>query len=324
MGVLSNDLFGRLRCATCKGMVARREQLVCGACGARYPVVRDVPIVIDEANSLFRIAECAATAHEVTSASHPQTWTDRARAALRKLAPTAGENLAGEAMLRLLAAKLRAESPRPRVLVIGGRTLGVGMKIFADDPAFDLAEADIAFGPRTNLVMDGGSIPFEDATFDAVIAQAVLEYVPDPFRVADEIHRVLRPRGWVYAESPFMQQVHGGAYDFFRFTHVGHRRLLRRFEEHRSGIACGPAMALSWSYRYFLRALADGRAYRTVSSMFANLTSSWLVAADSHIQERPGAYDAASAFYFLGTRSERALSDREILTYYRGEWRLRG
>lgn len=323
MGVLSNDLFVRLRCAACRGSFARRGHLECGACGRRYPVVRDVPIVIDEASSLFRISECAATAHE-GSESQPYAWRDRARDALRRLAPTAGANLSGESMLRLLASKLRAESPRPRVLVIGGRTLGVGMKIFADDPAFDLAEADIAFGPRTNLVMDGGSIPFEDATFDAVIAQAVLEYVPDPFRVADEIHRVLRPGGWLYAESPFMQQVHGGAYDFFRFTHVGHRRLLRRFEEHKSGVACGPAMALSWSYRYFLRALAEGRAYRMASSMFANLTSSWLVAADPHLQERPGAYDAASAFYFLGTRSERALTDREIIGYYRGEWRLRG
>ncbi len=44
-----------------------------------------------------------------------------------------------------------------------------------------------------------------------------------------EIHRVLKDDGIVYADTPFMQQVHEGAYDFTRFTLSGHRWLFKNF-----------------------------------------------------------------------------------------------
>lgn len=324
MAVLNPTLLARLRCAACQGALSRQEHaLICGACGASFPVVRGVPIVIDEAKSLFRVAECAATAEAEAAGHGGVSWREKARAALERLGPPVGINMAGAPMLKLLASKLREETPAPRVLVLGGGSLGVGMRALTDDPAFVLAESDIAFGPRTNVILDAHHLPFEDATFDAVVAQAVFEYIIDPFHVADEIHRVLRPRGWVYTESPFMQQVHGGPYDFFRFSHLGHRRLFRMFEEERSGIVCGPGMALSWSYRYFLRALGEGKAYRAATSFLANLTSDWITKLDPCLQDSPGAYDAASAFYFLGRRAEAPLSDREIVASYRGAWKIR-
>lgn len=42
-------------------------------------------------------------------------------------------------------------------------------------------------------------------TFDAVIAQAMLEYVVVSYQCVDEIVRVLKPTGLVYAETPFMR-----------------------------------------------------------------------------------------------------------------------
>ena len=39
----------------------------------------------------------------------------------------------------------------------------------------------------------------------------------------------------MYAETPFMQQVHEGAYDFTRFTVLGHRCLFKYFEKNDSG-----------------------------------------------------------------------------------------
>ncbi len=64
--------------------------------------------------------------------------------------------------------------------------------------------------------------------------------------MAAEIHRVLRPGGIVYADTPFLQQVHEGAYDFTRFTDSGHRFLFRRFERIDSGsvAGCGHGAAL--------------------------------------------------------------------------------
>lgn len=320
MKTIDEHLLGSLRCPACRGRLSLApDSATCAACSAKFPVVRGVPVLVDESKSVFKIADCVATDG---ARERPPTWKDKVRGTLQKVIGSTGENLSGREKLGLLAGRLREESKAPRVLILGGASIGVGAEALVLDPAFTVVESDIVFGPRTNLVCDAHEIPFEDGTFDAVVAQAVLEYVIDPFRVVDEIHRVLRPRGFVYAESPFMQQVHGGAYDFFRFTHVGHRRLFRRFEEVDSGVTCGSGMALRWSYRYFLRNLTHYKPLRAAADMFAVATSRWISRFDRELKDTPAMYDAASAFYFLGRRSETAISDQEILASYRGAWKM--
>ena len=49
--------------------------------------------------------------------------------------------------------------------------------------------------------IDAQSIPFEDATFDAVIANHMLYHVPDKPKAIAEIKRVLKPGGHVFATS---------------------------------------------------------------------------------------------------------------------------
>ena len=140
----------------------------------------------------------------------------------------------------------------------------------------------------------------------------------DPIRVVSEIHRVLVDGGLVYSEIPFMQQVHGGKYDFTRFTLLGHRRLYRCFDEVRSGAQGGPGMALAWSLWYFMRALAPGRAGRAVAAVLARLLFFWLKYVDTFVVARPAAIDAASGTFFLGRRRTAAVSDVEVLASYRG------
>jgi ubiquinone/menaquinone biosynthesis C-methylase UbiE len=49
---------------------------------------------------------------------------------------------------------------------------------------------------------DLSSLPFGDASFDAVVLQDVIEHVTDPARVLHEITRVLRPGGVLYLSTP--------------------------------------------------------------------------------------------------------------------------
>ena len=93
------------------------------------------------------------------------------------------------------------------------------------------------------VICDAHDLPFKEKSFDAIICQAVLEHVADPYRCVEEMFRVLKPKKFIYVETPFMQQVHMAPYDFTRFTYLGHRRLFRRFKEIDSGIACGPGMS---------------------------------------------------------------------------------
>ena len=168
------------------------------------------------------------------------------------------------------------------------------------------------------MICDAHCLPFEDNSFDGVIIQAVLEHVVDPWRCVEEIYRVLKEDGLVYAETPFIQQVHGGRYDFTRFTHLGHRRLFRKFEEIDSGAVCGPGMALAWSYRYFLLSFTSSRFLRRLIGIFSRLTSFYLPYLDYFLINNPGTLDAASAYYFLGRKSTCVLSDRDLINRYKG------
>jgi SAM-dependent methyltransferase len=314
-GAVCGDRLAGLRCPKCASPLTRREeQVVCqnAACGAAFPVVDGVPIVIDEGHSVFAIDEI------IREHRRPRSPSMAAARALAGFVPALGRNAVSHtnypAFARLLAAKGRAT----RVLVLGGRILGDGLSTIIGTPGIQFLETDVGFGPRTRLVCDAHEIPFPDETFDGVIIQAVLEHVVDPYRCVEEVHRVLRDGGIVYAETPFMQQVHSGRYDFTRFTDLGHRRLFRRFEETSRGPGGGPGSALAWSYSYFLLSFPRSRPLRIAMRVFAALTAFWLKYFDRLLLQRPGAQDAAWGFYFLGRKSARVLSDRELIGLYRG------
>ncbi len=140
----------------------------------------------------------------------------------------------------------------------------------------------------------------------------------DPIQCVAEIHRTLNTNGIVYAETPFMQQVHMREYDFTRYTHLGHRRLFRNFEEIKSGCVAGPGTALAWSYSYFLMSFASGRFMKNILKTFAYFTSFFLKYFDYLVKNKPGAYDAASMLFFMGKKSNIVLSDKALLKGFKG------
>jgi len=313
---LSQGVQDLLRCPVCRARMKQTEQqFECAnsACASRFPVVDGIPVLINEQSSLFSIDDFV---------SHRRTFFANVGEAPRKrivpsLKLTIGKNIKGKSNFDRMADVLFAQSTSPRVLVLGGSVLGQGMEPLAGNGAVELVETDVAFGARTMLICDAHDIPFENGTFDGVVAQAVLEHVVDPYRCCEEIHRVLRDRGVVYAETPFMQQVHS-RYDFTRFTRLGHRRLFRRFEEIDSGAVGGPGMALAWSYKYFLMSGTESRPLKRLIRAFAGLTSFYLKYFDYYLIDKPSALDAASGYYFMGRKAERVLSDRELMKLYKG------
>ena len=65
---------------------------------------------------------------------------------------------------------------------------------------------------------DGSRLPFLDGSLDTVLCTEVLEHVPQPGRLVDEMARVVRPGGRVLLTVPFIQPLHELPSDYFRFT----------------------------------------------------------------------------------------------------------
>ncbi len=73
----------------------------------------------------------------------------------------------------------------------------------------------------TDVMAVAECLPFEDAVFDAVHSNAVLEHVKDPFACAAEILRVLKPGGELMCCVPFLQPYHGYPNHYYNMTHQG-------------------------------------------------------------------------------------------------------
>lgn len=310
------EMFKELRCPGCLDQLAEVENfLSCQntTCLKKFPVVNGIPILINEEMSVFNIQDFLD--HKETTFNLREGKLD---SIAKKIVPSISNNIKAKANYKKLLSLLLSQTPHPKVLVVGGSILGEGIEHLLSEPKLTLIESDVTFGPRTQIIFDAHNIPFPNEFFDCVIIQAVLEHVVDPQRCVKEVHRILNKNGIVYAETPFMQQVHMGRYDFHRFTHLGHRRLFRDFSEIESGAVCGPGMALAWAYSHFIFSFSGSKKVRKYFIPFTRITSFFWKYFDYFLINKPGALDAASGYFFMGKKSEYPLDDRDLLKLYRG------
>lgn len=95
----------------------------------------------------------------------------------------------------------------------------VGLEI--DTPeARSRGVADVFYG--------GGAFPFEDASFDSLLCNQVLEHVFEPDGFLGEAKRVLVPGGRMVLTVPFVWDEHEQPHDFARYSTFGLKALLVR------------------------------------------------------------------------------------------------
>ena len=78
--------------------------------------------------------------------------------------------------------------------------------------------ADIESGPGVDLVIaNTAALPFEDSSFDYVVASSVFEHDPTFWSTFSEMVRVLKNGGSIYINSPSNGMIHRYPIDVFRF-----------------------------------------------------------------------------------------------------------
>ena len=275
----------------------------------RFPIVDRWPVMVDFEQSVLIEHDLLATAAS-SPVSRPKGAGLKERI-LQYLVPTASPVSAG--IIRQFCQLVKSVRERPVVLVVGGGRVGDDNRELYEDPAVRVISFDIYASNTVQFIADAHQIPLRDASVDGVLIQAVLEHVLEPWRVVAEIHRVLGTGGLVYAETPFLQQVHEGPYDFTRFTESGHRFLFKRFEAIRSGVLEGPGTQLLWTINHVANGVFRSR---RIGTLF-RIAFGWIKHLD-RIIPADFATDSACSVFLLGRKSTTELSGRDVARWYRG------
>ena len=184
-------LLDILACPICKVPLELHEgTLLCTQQGHRYPVINGVPILFPEADQREVCHEAPLDVREEYAA-----WVHR--------------NV------------LRSLANNQVVLDVGSGNVTV------NDP--NIVRMDVTLTPYVDIVADVHALPFLDESLDYVMSLAVLEHLHQPFVASQEMYRVLKRGGYVYADTNFVFCYHGYPHHYFNFSIHGIQRVFADF-----------------------------------------------------------------------------------------------
>lgn len=305
-----NNFLSITICPKCKSRIMLNEHgilctnISCSNQKDGFLMVNGKPALVDFDNSVieFEVLKKTSAASLVKrSISFPVI-----RRKIRQLLNGSGKRTIQN--LSKIDAKLTQQVPS-RILIVGGGSIGAGTEEFMKKYVNSIISFDVYYSENVDFIADGHSIPLQDQSVDVVIIQAVLEHVFNPAEVVNECYRVLSPNGIIYAETPFLQHVHEGAYDFTRYTVLGHRLLFKKFKKIDVGYVGGLGQSLLWSVEYFTAGLFRSRVVgKLVKTFFF-----WIRWIEKIIPDRYNS-DGACGTFFLGEKCE-TIEEERIIDY---------
>lgn len=134
------------------------------------------------------------------------------------------------------AQKFRKRFPQDKLLL----NIGSGVHGFTGN----VLNVDIFPYKGVDVVANAEQLPFADNSVDGAICESLLEHVPNPRKIVEEMYRVLKPGGSMYIVIPFVYPFHASPNDFYRWSVTGLKELLRGGEIERIAPRSGPTSAL--------------------------------------------------------------------------------
>jgi SAM-dependent methyltransferase len=111
------------------------------------------------------------------------------------------------------------------ILEVGGKDHGGAADFRSLYPNVPYIAVDLEAGKNVDVVFDLTMTPPEDmlapASFALIICSAVLEHVDRPWRMAEQLTRLLRPGGSLFVAVPWVHAYHPYPDDYYRFSWRG-------------------------------------------------------------------------------------------------------
>ena len=185
-----------MRCLECRGALESTgpDAIRCRDCGTEYPIVAGSPVMLDtewdaesgaEDELRRRTAESFAYEWEHFGRLRPE-WERNFREYLRPHEP---ESLKGCLVLDVGAGSGRHSYEAHR---LGATVVAVDV-----GDAIHVARRNLPAEVAT-VQADAQELPFDDATFDFVMAIGVLHHLSNPWRALKSLARLVRPGGYIH------------------------------------------------------------------------------------------------------------------------------
>lgn len=235
----------------------------------------------------------------------------------RRLAPLAS----GKPRLRQTLRSLYRRFPRPphsnytlrradvySSLPENAVILNIGSKdIPVDAPrSCRLLNVDIDPSVKPDIVADAHDMHMISSnTADCVLAISMLHHCRKPWRVVEELHRILKPGGVVYANIPFVFPFHTDPDDYWRVSFHGVDVLFESFEKIESGYNRGPASCMAELLPHF-GGLLFSFGSKTLYGINVDVLRwgvSWIKYLDIVLAKHPSAHVMHTGTYFLGRKA---------------------
>jgi SAM-dependent methyltransferase len=125
---------------------------------------------------------------------------------------------------------LREQAEEAHAAIGDYRVLDVGCGAKPYEPLFaphaaSYVGVDPVDNPRAELKGPVEDLPVEDASFDVVLCNQVLEHCDSPAKAVSELRRVTAPGGRVLVTTHGVMPYHPSPTDYWRWTHAGLEKL---------------------------------------------------------------------------------------------------
>ena len=119
---------------------------------------------------------------------------------------------------------------------IGGDILDVGCGIkpyqqlykYKKYIGMEIDTPEMRQNKNIDVFYNGKNFPFQNASFDSVVCNQVLEHIFEPYMFLSEINRVLKENGKLFLTVPFIWDEHLQPFDYGRYSSFGLKYLMEK------------------------------------------------------------------------------------------------
>ena len=233
------SLIDKLRCPACFSpqLSKKSQQITCSACKVSYPINNFTPN--------FLLGNDSHTANAMNYFSGQYSNRSKfAEGTFDKLKKISDSIHRPSLMLHLGRIDVSDH------LAAADLTLNIGSR--EKQISSNVVNLDIVENDFLDIQGNVENIPFDNESVDFVNIIAVLHHLKHPEKAVEEIHRVLKPGGYVYAEDHFFYPYHSDPGDCHRWTKEGYLLLFENFNKINIKLIHGPTTTVLNILKFYL------------------------------------------------------------------------